>query len=194
MTASGPDTTLVRAREGARDLDEVRDAWAQRARLYDLLRRFRAGVLVTRARDGGTSARPMLVASIDETSDELGFLATADAPCVEELDADPRTMAIFQDARHHLTWSGRARIVRERYRILRAWRRELEQWLPSADEADLVLIVVCPELARFWSGRPAVASAAARALDWTSHGPRRVLGATRYGEVRFELDPGAGDW
>lgn len=195
MAKGGPDTTLVRMRDVPTDVDAAREAWTQRVRLYDLLRRFRSGVLVTRARDGGTSARPMLVAWLEESSDELGFLVTERAGCIAEIEADPRATVIFQDARHQLTWTGRARIVRERYRILRAWRPELAEWVSSAEEPDLVLVVVHPEIARYWQSRPAVASAAARALEWTGAAarPPRAHGATRYGEVRFEPDIDS-DW
>ncbi|MFO0683952.1 MAG: pyridoxamine 5'-phosphate oxidase family protein [Sandaracinus sp.] len=195
MAAGGPDTTLVRTRDRSQELDDARDAWTQRVRLYDLLHRFRAGVLVTRARDGGASARPMLVASVDESSDELGFLTSEHAACVEEIEADARATVVFQDARHQLTWAGRARIERERYRILRAWRPELAAWVSSAEDPELVLVIVRPQIARYWSTRPAVASAAVRALEWTGAAtkPSSRHASTHYGEVRFEPDLDS-DW
>lgn len=168
--------------------EESSDGNGTRWRLFDLLGRFRTASLVTRALTGELRARPMIVGLLDEPSEELGFLADRAAEVVAEIDADAQVTATFQDARHHVCWSGRAEIEHERYRVLRAWRPDMSAWFPEGPEDPrVVLIIVRPAWAEYWSA--AVAASARRVIARATGTDPPVRGTARHGLVRFEVMP-----
>jgi general stress protein 26 len=168
-----------------------------RHRLFELLRRFRSGSLVTRTAEGQMHARPMSVATLDDSAEELGFLVLADSDVAAEVTADPSVTVVFQDTRHHVCWSGRAEIERERYRVVHAWQPDVGAWFPEGPEDPrLVLLVVRGARAEYWSS--SIVAGTLRALERAAGtgGPRepKPESPTRHGVVDFELDTSPSGW
>jgi len=176
------------------DDEEEQLATRRRSRLFDLTRRFRVGNLVTRSPEGLVRARPMTLAMLDSSSEELGFLTTIDADVVHAAAADPMVAIVFQDSRHHVAWSGRAYVDHERYRIAHAWQPELSRWFPDGpDDPRIVLFVVRAIRAEYWSA--SVVSGALRALgaNVSTHGDSE-LEPTRHGVVLFGDEGALTEW
>jgi general stress protein 26 len=180
-----------------RHADDEHVLLAQRSRLFDLAARFHVGDLVTRAPDGILHARPMTVALLDPSAEELGFLSVVGADVVHEVSLDPTALVTFQNRRHHVVFSGRAHVDHERYRVARCWTADLEPYFPEGpDDPHLVLLVVRAIRAEYWS-----ASALGVALQALGAAPSTVVrrgedDPRRHGVVTFEVDwtSAASDW
>jgi general stress protein 26 len=166
----------------------------RRTRLFDLTRRFRTGSLVTRSPEGLVRARPMTLALLDASTEELGFLTSIDSDVLRDTAAEPMVGIVFQDARHHVAWSGRAYVDHERYRVTRAWQPELSRWFPDGpDDPRVVLLVVRAIRAEYWSA--SVVSGALRALGAAVASHDAVeLEPARHGVVLFEDEGALTEW
>jgi general stress protein 26 len=193
VAAAVPHAPATFGHVNERDDDEA-VASSRRGRLFDLTSRFRAGNLVTRSADGLLRARPMTVALLDASSEEIGFLTSSDAAVVQDVAQDPMVNVVFQDGRHHVAWSGRAQIDSERYRIARAWQPELARWFPDGpDDPRLVMLVVRAIRAEYWSA--SVVARAWRALGGANGTPTDAeLDPMRHGVVLFGDDGAITEW
>jgi len=175
--------------------DEERLSERCRHRLFELTGRFHAGNLVTHTADGLLQSRPMTLALLDAATEELGFLTLVDAEVAKDVANDPMVSVVFQDARHHVAWSGRAYVDHERYRVARAWQPELSRWFPEGPEdPHVVLLVVRAIRAEYWSA--SVVTGALRALGVATSAmlTEAEEAPTRHGVVVFGDDGVLTEW
>lgn len=196
MATSAEGATTFAAGEREVDIeDEERLGDRRRHRLFELTGRFRAGNLVTRTTDGLLRSRPMTLVLLDAATEELGFLTSIDSEVAKDLASDPMVSVVFQDARHHVAWSGRAYVDQERYRVTRAWQPELSRWFPEGPEdPNVVLLVVRAIRAEYWSA--SVVTGALRALGVGASSMLTDVeeAPTRHGVVVFGDDGVLTEW
>jgi general stress protein 26 len=125
--------------------------------LYELLKSFDKGILITRP-GGRLHGRPMALASVEDSGD-LYFPTSLDSVKAKEIEADPAVMATFQSGYKFVTLNGNASIVRDRALIDKLWHEAWRVWFPDGkDDPHLCLIRVDPTDGEFWdtSGTEAV--------------------------------------
>lgn len=130
----------------------------QAHRLYDLLRDFRAGMLVTQAADGSFHGRPMALARIDEQG-ALWFATDRQSGKVDEIRADEQVNVSCQGSGKYVSLSGVARLVDDRRKVDEVWNEEMRVWFPGGkQDPRLILLRVDPAQGEFWdnSGTNAV--------------------------------------
>jgi general stress protein 26 len=110
-----------------------------------------SAMLVTRNPDGMLDARPMRVAEVDPAG-PLWFMTARSSRKVCEIEKDSRVLLVYQDqSGQYLSIAGTARIVDDNIRTRRLWKEPYKIWFPKgADDPDLVLVSVEPEIAEFW--------------------------------------------
>ena len=87
--------------------------------LYDIIKDFRTGMLVTRSGDG-IHARPMHVAELKPDAGAY-FVAKVESAKVSELESDSRVLITFQSGSEFAAIEGTASVVRDRALIDRMW-------------------------------------------------------------------------
>jgi general stress protein 26 len=118
--------------------------------LYDLIKDFNTGMLVTRAGNGGMHGRPMRVAQLKPDADAY-FATSIDSPKAAEIEADPRVLVLFQSTAQFAVLEGRATIVRDRALIEKLWVKEWSVWFPGGkDDPSLALIKVDSSVGEYW--------------------------------------------
>ena len=118
--------------------------------LYDVVKGFRAAMLVTYGRDGNLSARPMAVAELEPASDAY-FSTSLTSPKIAEIEADPRAMVTFQGGSQFATIFGTVAVVRDRALVERLWSEDWRLWFPKGkDDPTLCLLKLSAERGEYW--------------------------------------------
>jgi general stress protein 26 len=124
-----------------------------RRHLLALLKKFDTAVLVSHTRDGGWHARPMAIASVEDSGD-LYFSTSLASPKVGELETDPGAMVTLQSSDRFAAVQGTAEILRERSEIDRLWSESWRVWFPGGKtDPSLCLIRLRPKHAEYWDRR-----------------------------------------
>ncbi len=120
------------------------------ARLWELIGKFAAAMLVTRTEGGRMRARPLSLASAHE-SGKLFFATGLDSPKVDEIEADAEVLVTLQDSSRYVSISGTARISRDRGLIARLWSEGWRIWFPEGQgDPSLAIVEVTPHEAEYW--------------------------------------------
>lgn len=118
--------------------------------LHDVITHFDEAMLITRTREDGLHARPMVIAHA-EGDGSLWFVTPVDSGKVDEMLEDPRTSVTMQGGGRYLAASGQAQIVRDPAQIARLWKPTWKPWFPEGkDDPSLVLIHLATERAEYW--------------------------------------------
>ncbi len=121
-----------------------------KARLWELIGRFAAAMLVTRTDGGRMRARPLSLASAHEGG-KLFFATALDSPKVEEIEAEAEVLVTLQDSSRYVSISGTARISRDRGLIARLWSEGWRIWFPEGQgDPSLAIVEVTPHEAEYW--------------------------------------------
>lgn len=118
--------------------------------LYDLIKDFRAAMLVTRGLGGSVHARPMAVAQL--TPDAEAYFATSlDSPKVWEIEAEPRVAVTFQADARFAVVEGKASIVTDKKKLAELWSDDWRPWFPRGkDDPTLCLLRVDAKTGEYW--------------------------------------------
>lgn len=118
--------------------------------LYDLVKDFRTGMLVTKEIGGKLHARPMSVAELRADADAY-FASSIDSAKIAEIEADPEAIITFQDGSKFAFISGTARITRDRALIDKLWSEAWRVWFPGGkDDPSLCLIKLEAREGEYW--------------------------------------------
>jgi general stress protein 26 len=119
-------------------------------RLYDIVKDFDNGILVTRLADGTSHARPMAVAEIRADGD-IFFATALESPKVAEIAASPDVVVTFQSGSQFASIAGRAEVVRDRALIEQLWSEAWKVWFPQGkSDPSLCLIRVDGREGEYW--------------------------------------------
>jgi general stress protein 26 len=122
-----------------------------RENLHDLLENFDTAMMVVRAGDGHSHARPMAIARLHENA-EMYFVTNIQSPKISDIQANPNVTLTLQSASQFVSLSGRATVVRDRHMIDDLWKEPLKLWFPKGkDDPAICLIHFSPEDGEYWN-------------------------------------------
>jgi general stress protein 26 len=125
-------------------------AQTDRERLHEIIRGFTTAMFVTRMGDETLHARPMSVASVDE-SGEIWFTTGIDSGKVSEMLHDRHVAVVMQGRTQYLSISGKAQVFSDVERAKQLWSEAWRPWFPQGPEdPELVLVKVTPGMAEYW--------------------------------------------
>jgi general stress protein 26 len=120
-------------------------------KIWSLIKAAKFAMLVTE--DGGhLRARPM-AASQEGFDGTLWFFTRASSHKVSEVAADSRVCVTYAETskQDYVSFSGRARLVRDRGEIDRRWSNILKAWFPNGkDDPEVALLEVTVDEAEYW--------------------------------------------
>jgi general stress protein 26 len=120
-------------------------------KIWSLIKSAKFAMLVTE--DGGhLRGRPM-AASQDGFDGKLWFFTRASSHKVVEVDTDNRVCVTYSatGSQDYVSFSGTARLVRDKAEIDKRWSEILKAWFPEGkDDPDVALLEVTVEQAEYW--------------------------------------------
>lgn len=123
---------------------------AKQENLYELLKGFSTGMLVSRQANDQMQARPMSVAELRSDAD-IYFATSLESPKITELAANPECTVTFQSSSTYAVINGRAEVVKDRALIDRLWSEAWRVWFPGGkDDPTLCLLKVDAKDAEYW--------------------------------------------
>ncbi len=122
-----------------------------RAKVTDLLRHSRIGMLTSMTADGRHLSRPMALQEAEFDGD-LWFFAYEDSDKVREIRAHPQVNVSFNTKDNAwVSVAGPAEVVHDRAKAEELWNPFLKGWFPDGlDTPGLTLIKVHAESAEYW--------------------------------------------
>lgn len=99
-------------------------------------------------------ARPMAIASLDDSSD-LWFITSEQTEKIEEILAHPDVHVTCQrDHSAYVSLSGTASISRDKSKIKELWKESFRVWFPKGvEDQSIVLISFKPNQGEYWDNR-----------------------------------------
>jgi general stress protein 26 len=122
------------------------------AKLRDLIKDIRVGMLTTTDDDGSLRSRPMYAQRV-EGDERLWFFTQATSPKVDEAERDHHVNVAFSDPskQHYVSVSGVARLVRDPAKLRELWSEPVRTWFPKGlDDPQLALLCVTPTKGEYW--------------------------------------------
>lgn len=121
------------------------------AEFIAISQQFHQAMLITRSADNKLSARPMVIAQLEDDGD-LWFATDVDSGKVEDLTADPQVAVTMSGGGSYVSISGQARVVRDREKIDQLWNESWRLWFPEGkSDPRLALINVTASQGEYWS-------------------------------------------
>ncbi len=153
-----------------------------RAKVWDLIARFPAAMLVTRSHSGVLSGRPM--SHIVKPDEGLVYIMTEDTTdAARDIQADPQALLTFADGHRYVSLAVRGSVSFDRALVERLWNPGAQAFWPNgrADPAVCVL-VLRPDAGEYWDGDNAlsagvkmiIANVTGRPPDLGEHGDVRL--------------------
>jgi general stress protein 26 len=121
-----------------------------RENFLELLKKFDAGTLVTRGRDGQLHGRPMSIAR-SEKDGALWFLTDADSEKVAELTLDSRALVSMADSGRFVVMEGTVAAVHDPEVARTVWREAFRVWFSGPDDPKLVVLRFEPTQGEYWN-------------------------------------------
>lgn len=124
-----------------------------KAKLRELIKDIRIGMLTTVDQDGSLRSRPMAVQQVDG-DESLWFFTRADSPKVDEVQQeDEHVNASFAEPKKndYVSVSGTATLVHDKAKVKELWSEHLKTWFPKGvDDPQIALLKVKPDKAEYW--------------------------------------------
>lgn len=123
------------------------------AKLKKLAKDINIAMLTTTDAEGALHSRPMATNGEVEFDGTIWFFTYASSGKAHEVEANPRVNVSFSDTRTqtYVSFSGTARIVRDKAKIKELYKPVLNAWFPKGtEEPDIALLEVTAEKAEFW--------------------------------------------
>lgn len=118
--------------------------------LVEMVKKFKAGMLVTKTIDDQLHGRPMEVAHVDEDG-AIYFSASVNSPKLHEMRANPNASVFFQDSKYYVAVYGTAEILRDRKLIEELWQESWKVWFPKGvDSPEICIVRVTPKTGEYW--------------------------------------------
>lgn len=137
-------------------------------------------MLVTRQGSEQLHARPMSVASVDESGD-IWFTTSIDSGKVSEMLHDRHVAVIMQGRTQYLSVSGRAQVFSDVEKATAFWSEAWRPWFPDGPaDPELVLVRVIPEEAEYWD------LSGIRGVRYVFEAVKHVLKGVRMGDAQME--------
>lgn len=122
----------------------------QVAKVADLAKGIRIGMLTTVDADGHFISRPMAQQEVEFDGD-LWFFAERDSRKVAQIAANPHVGVTLTSNDTWLSLDGEAEIVEDKAKAKELWNTWVEAWMPQGpDNPNVVLIKVTSHSAEYW--------------------------------------------
>lgn len=126
------------------------DITEQVAKVADLAKGIRIGMLTTVDTDGRFISRPMAQQEVEFDGD-LWFFAEGDSRKVVQIAANPQVGVTLTSNDTWISLHGEAEVVQDKAKAKELWNGWVEAWLPQGpDDANVVLIKVTSHSAEYW--------------------------------------------
>lgn len=124
-------------------------------KVYDILKEFSTAMFVTLGYGGQPSAKPMHVAELDESANEMWFLTSQYGTLADDLARGSTALLVFQkDTSAYVSVRGRARIVHDAAKVRELWKEPYKVWFPQGPEdAEIAAVAVDLMEAEYWDSR-----------------------------------------
>jgi general stress protein 26 len=126
-------------------------------KIWSLIKNAKFAMLVTE-NAGGLRGRPMVASQVGFDG-ALWFFTRASSHKVSEVAADDRVCVTYAatDNQDFVSFSGTARLVRDRAQIDRRWSEILRTWFPNGkDDPDVALLEVTVDQAEYWDATKSI--------------------------------------
>lgn len=123
-----------------------------KARVLELLKESRVGMMATRHDDGTMHSRPMATNHV-EFDGALWYLTDVHSEKISDIRRHDEVLVSYADVdRHHyVSVTGRATLVRDHSVIRELWSEPARIWFPDGpDDPDIVAIRVDVDHAEYW--------------------------------------------
>jgi general stress protein 26 len=117
--------------------------------IVSLARSFDTAMFVTHGNDGGSRARPMSVAQVEDDA-SVWFVTSATNDLVAELKRDPRALIVMQGRMAYLCIEGRATTHHDRAKIAQLWSEPMRVWFTDENDPNILLVEFRPNAAEYW--------------------------------------------
>ena len=151
------------------------------AKLGELIRGIRVGLLTTMDRDGGFHTRPVQTLQV-EADRALWFFTDWSSPKVDELHHDVRVSLGYADPAKnvYVAVTGSGRLIRDIQKAKELWSIEQRAYYPEGPEDErLALLRVAIERAEYWIAPGGVSYLVAAVTAAVTGTPAGVVGETR---------------
>lgn len=124
-------------------------------KVYDMLKGFSTAMFVTLGYEGQPTAKPMHVAQLDQSANEIWFLTSQYGTLADDLARGNTALLVFQnDNSAYVSVRGRARIVHDKAKVKELWKEPYKVWFPQGPEdPEIALVGVDMLEAEYWDNR-----------------------------------------
>lgn len=120
------------------------------AKVAELLKGKRIGMLTTTDADGTLTSRPMALQEVEFDGD-LWFFAERSSRKLAQLTTDPQVNVTVADASEWVSLTGTGVLVDDTAKKRDLWNKAIEAWFPDGpDDAGIVLMKVEASSAEYW--------------------------------------------
>ncbi len=121
------------------------------AKLAELVKGGRVGVLTTVDANGHLVSRPLAMQDVDFTG-ELWFFTPDPSPKVEDITGNNQVNFAFESGNGWVSVSGTATVTHDRAKIDELWNRYAEAWFADGkDDPTVALIRLDAHTAEYWA-------------------------------------------
>ncbi|MGZ8410285.1 MAG: pyridoxamine 5'-phosphate oxidase family protein [Hyphomicrobium sp.] len=129
-----------------------------RAKVWDLIGRFQAAMLVTKSQNGALSGRPM--SHIVKADEGLVYILTEQTTeSAHAIEADPAALLTLADNKRYVSLSVRGSVSTDRALIERLWNPGAQAFWPNGPSDPAVCaLILRPDAGEYWDGDNALSS------------------------------------
>ncbi|MDQ0643762.1 pyridoxamine 5'-phosphate oxidase family protein [Microbacterium murale] len=126
------------------------DSTDDRAKVAELVKKFRFGMFVTGHADGTLVAHPLTVQEAEFDGD-LWFLVSKNSSPIRDLAADSHANVSLSSNDAWVSLSGTARLVEDREKLNELWNPVVEAWFPDGpDDPAVGVLKFSADSAEYW--------------------------------------------
>ena len=123
----------------------------ENAKVADLIKGNRIGMLTTTAADGTLISRPMALQEVEFDGD-LWFFAQRTSRKITHIGVDPQVNVTVASGSTWVSLTGTATVVEDAGRKKELWNTVVEAWFPDGPDSDeIVLVKVAGDSAEYWN-------------------------------------------
>ncbi|WP_173917700.1 pyridoxamine 5'-phosphate oxidase family protein [Halobacillus sp. Marseille-Q1614] len=119
-------------------------------KIKDLIKDEKVGMLTTISPEGRLMSRPMHTQEVQMDREEIWFITKKDTEKYEDINRNPAVNLAYAGS-SYVSISGTAEFVQDDNKKKDYWNKIIEKVLnASADDPNVVLVKVTPEIAEYW--------------------------------------------
>ncbi|SFK32879.1 General stress protein 26 [Halobacillus dabanensis] len=119
-------------------------------KIKDLIKDEKVAMLTTVSPEGKLMSRPMHTQEVEMDKEEIWFITEKDTEKYRDINRNPAVNLAYA-GNSYVSISGTAEFVQDEKKKERYWNKIIEKVLnASADDPNVVLVKVTPEVAEFW--------------------------------------------